>query len=238
MLRPLFVLSTVVLAGAMALHYPLSAAPPAIDAADKKVASKLESVLRERVTSPNGNLRIIVKPTARSSEGYFDLVQVEGAPAKIKKLPISSFYLDARNVRVDVPHLFQEGKVRTLAATTKVKAVISEDDLTNMLAQGKRTKEMGLKVKYVGKTLSVTGQLNYALLSGPVAGSGRLRLVPGHKVHLDIMSLKLRGVEVPQFVKNQFSERINPVIDYQDVPFNPPFKGLTVAGPNATIIAD
>jgi hypothetical protein len=94
---------------------------------------------------------------------------------------------------------------------------------------------MNLKVKFLGDKLGVSGNLNYMLLNGPVTGVGKLRMAPGHKVFLDILSLKLRGVEVPAFVKNQFSGRLNPLIDTSDLPFNPPFKGVTVIGKKAVL---
>lgn len=206
-----------------------------LDAQDKRVVAKLESVLRERVESPDGKLKLVIVPTARASEGVFSSIHIEGAPAKLRKLRVTSFVLDAKNVKLDVAHLFRESKVRTISSATTLKAVISEDDLTQMLAQGRRTKEMGLKVKYEGDKMRVTGTLNFPLLNGPIEGIGQLRLAGGHKVNLDILSLKLRGVETPQFVKDQFESRINPVIDYQDLPFSPPFRGVQVKGNKATI---
>lgn len=213
-----------------------SEATPKLDAADHRVIKQLETVLRERVTSPNNSLKIVIKPTERASEGYFESIQVQGSPAMLKKLRVSKFNLLARNVRLDLNGLFNERKIRTLKSKTSLTAVVTEDDLTYMLAQGKRTKDMGLKVKYQkDHTISVTGNLNWTLINGPISGTGRMTMAPGHKVNLDIISMKLRGVEVPQFIKNQFSEHINPVIDYADLPFNPPFKGVKVDGPRATI---
>jgi hypothetical protein len=215
-----------------------SEATPLLDAADHRVIKQLETVLRERVTSPNNSLKIVVKPTERASEGYFDLIQVQGSPAMLKKLRVSKFNLMARNVHLDTNYLFTERKIRTLKSKTDLTAVVTESDLTYMLAQGKRTKDMGLQVKYLKDRISVSGNLNWTLINGPITGVGRLSMAPGHKVNLNIISMKLRGVEVPQFIKNQFSEHINPVIDYEDLPFNPPFKGVKVEGPKATIYTE
>jgi len=75
------------------------------------------------------------------------------------------------------------------------------------------------------------------LINGPVEGLARLRLASNYKVNLDIISLKLRGVEVPGFVRNQLMNRVNPVINYEDVPFRPHFSGLSVQGNRATLRA-
>lgn len=218
-----------------ALSFPPSApAAPVLDAKDKRVTAQIKNILRDLVKSPNGGgISISVVPSARASEGYFDRIAIKGAPLKFKKLYVSDFSLDARNVKVDVPSLSSVKKIRTSRSTTSLRAVISEEDLTKMLASGKATRSMGLKVRYVGDKMRVTGNLNYGLVSGPVTGLAKLRQGANHKVYLDILSLKLRGVEAPAFVKNQFSNRINPVIDYQDLPFNPPFKTLKIVGNKA-----
>lgn len=211
------------------------AAPPKLDAQGQKVSIALAKLLKARVSSPNNSLKINIVPTTKASSGAFSEITITGAPVQFKKLRVSEFSLRAKNVQIDVPTLLKANKLRTKKSTTTLRAVITEDDLTHMLAQGRHSKAMGLKVKYVGDKLSVTGKLNWTLINGPISGLGKLRMAPGHKVHLDILSLKLRGAEVPAFVKNQFSEKINPVIDYEDLPFNPPFKGVKVEGKKATV---
>jgi len=229
------------LAGGIALVLGLAAGAQStdlkLDAAGERVNSTLLQVINNVVTSPNGQLKIVVKPNARAEAGYFDEVDIEGSPVLIKHLHVSDFKLVSHHVRVDVPFLLDQKKVNTLEAETTLRAVITEDDLTSMLAEGKSTADMNLKVKYVGQQISVTGELHWGLITGPISGLGKMRLAPGHQVFLDILSLKLRGVEVPQFLKDKFSDHINPVIDYNDLPFNPPFKGVVVEGPKAIITA-
>lgn len=215
------------------------AAPAAkVDAQDQRVATALTNALKSRVTSPGSKLNLVVKPTANSGKGYFSEIVMSGRPVRVKKLQISELSLRARNVRIDVPYLFSEGKVRTLQSQTSLRAIVTENDLTSLLARGKRTKDMGLKVKYIGgDRMRVSGNVNYMLLNGPIVGIGRLRMVPGSKVNLDIYSLKLRGSEVPSFVKEQMSSRLNPIIDYEDLPFSPRFKALKVQGNKAILTA-
>lgn len=235
--RRFLVVSCLAVGGSLLLATPQAPAAPVVDAQDKKVADRLTWLLNQNIRKPNGaKISIVVTPTARASEGYFSQIRISGAPVQLKKrMRVSEFSLDARNVRVNVAALWSVNKVRTLQSQTKIRAVITEDDLTQLLARGKRTKEMNLRVKYLGNQMRVTGNLNYALVSGPVDGVGTLRLAAGHKVFLDISSLKLRGVEVPGFVKNQLMNRVNPVLEYQDVPFNPPFKSVKVVGNKAIL---
>lgn len=215
---------------------PLQAAPQ-LDAQDQKVINRLNWLLNRRVKKPDGSkINISIVPTARASEGYFSQIKMSGAPAQLKKkFRVSQFNLDARNVHLDVASLWNGNRVKTFQSQTKLRAVITEDDLTSMLAKGGATKSMGLKIKFLGDKIGVTGNLNYALINGPINGVGKLRMAPGHRVFLDIYSLKLRGVEVPGFIKNQFSGHINPVIAYEDLPFNPPFKGVKMIGKKAVL---
>ena len=183
-------------------------------------------------------MQLTVRPTDRAAEGYFSEIYIAAHPATIKKkLRISALVMRARNVRLDVPHLLREGKVRTLSSNTTLRAVITEKDLTDLLAKGKHSRAMGLRVKYLGDRMRVTGNWKWGWFNGPIIGVGKLRLAPDYKIHLDILSLKLNGAEVPQFVKNKFSEKINPVIDYEDMPFRPRFRGVKVEGTKATVSA-
>ncbi len=233
-----------VLSGALFIHSEsmrgdaaILQAAPTLDASDQRVIDRLSWLLNKRVKKPDGSkISVSIVPTARASEGYFSQIRMSGSPAQLKKkFRVSEFALDARNVHIDVASLWNGNRVKTYQSQTKLRAVITEDDLTSMLSKGGATKNMGLKIKFIGDKIGVTGNLNYALINGPVDGVGKLRMAPGHKVYLDILSLKLRGVEVPGFIKNQFSGHINPVIAYEDLPFNPPFKGIKMVGKKAVL---
>lgn len=232
--RPFLLAATATILGASLLSSVPAQTAPALDAADQKVTAQVNSILKNLVKSPSGAPVLIqVTPNARASQGYFDRIVIKGAPLQFKKLYVSEFALDARNVKVDVSALSSVKKIRTSASTTTLRAVISDDDLTKMLSRSKSTRDMNLRVKYVGDKMNVSGNLNYPLVNGPVTGVAKLRQSADHKVYLDILSLKLRGIEAPGFIKNQLYNRINPVIDYQDLPFNPIFKSLKVVSNKA-----
>ena len=212
---------------------------PTLSAADKKVAGQVEKILRDRVSSPNKSLKMVVRPTSRSHDGYFSEIIVEGKPVRIKKLSVAEFSLRAQNVRISLAGL-KEQKIRTLQSNTKFRAVVTENDLTQMFARGKATRNMGLKAKYLkdpknGDVMQVSGNWKWTWFNGPVTGIGKLRVTKDNQVYADIISLKLNGAEVPGFVKNKFSESLNPVLDYNDVPFQPRFRTLTVQGSKAIL---
>lgn len=212
---------------------------PALTEADKKVTQELEKVLRNRYSSPNKSLQLVVRPTNRSRSGYFSEIIIKGKPVQIKRLRVSEFSLHARDVQVILDSL-KRNKVYTSQAKTKFRAVVSEDDLTHMFAQGKHTRAMGLKARYLkdakhGDVLQVSGNWKWSWFNGPVTGVGKLRVTKNNQVFADIISLRLNGAEVPGFVKNKFSESLNPVLDYNDVPFQPRFHSLKVQGTRAIL---
>lgn len=204
------------------------------------VTFRLNKFLRNRISSPTGKLTMVIKPGARADLGFFNEVVIAGAPLQIKKLRVSDFTLRARNIRLDPNALTRDSKreIRTLAAQTSARAVISEDDLTWMFAQGNSSKSMGLRAKFLGNQIRVTGNWNWGWFSGPVTVLGTLRLVKsggGNQVFCDISSLKLNGAEVPGFMRNKFSEKLNPLISYDQLPFSPNIRTLTFHGSKAII---
>lgn len=237
--RNSFAARAMLLFGAFAISSIQVFGTPTLGAADKKVAQQVEAILRARVSSPNKSLKMVVKPTSKSRDGYFSEVIVEGKPVQIKKLSVSEFSLRAKDVRISLAGL-KEQKIRTLQSNTRFHAVVTEDDLTQMFARGKHTRAMALKVKYLkdpnyGDVIQVSGNWKWTWFSGPVIGVGKLRVTKENQVYADILSLKLNGSEVPTFVRNKFSSSLNPVLDYDDVPFQPRFRTLTVQGKKAIL---
>lgn len=203
----------------------------------RQVAGALERLLRARVSSPGKRLHLVIRAGARADEGYFSEILLSGGPVQVKKLRISELSLRARQVRLDVPALLNEGKIRTLASRSALRAIVTESDLVALLARGRSTRDMKMRVKYLGDRIRVSGNWNWGWLNGPIVGEGRLRLMPGSRVNFDIISLKLNGSELPDFVKTRFSDRINPLLSYEDIPFQPRFRSLQLKGNKAILAA-
>lgn len=211
-------------------------AQPARADQGQRITRRVAQVLRGVIRNQNGTpIALRITSNARSARGFFPHISMSGGATRLKNLYASEFQLDAQNVQIDVPALNNLGKVRTQYAQTRLRVVISENDLTKTLSQGKSTRDMGLRVKYIGDRMRITGHLNYAFLNGPISGVAKLRQTADHNVYLDILSLQLRGVEAPGFIKNQLSNRINPIINYSTLPFNPPFRSLRVVGNKAIL---
>jgi hypothetical protein len=222
-----------------ALSASSQAAPLTAEQKDKarKVTSKLTELLHKRIKSPGGTLQIRVVPAARADQGYFKEIFIDAKPARIKKLYFSALTLRALNVRISPTALMNDRKITTISSQTTMRAVVTEEEVTQALAKGRESADKGLKVKFEGDRIRVTGRWQMSWFSGPMEAVGRLKLGSGHTVVADIETLKLNGANVPMAVKNKFSEKINPLIDYNSLPFRPPFKTLRFSGAKAIISA-
>lgn len=214
------------------LALPSQAAPSA-----QAVSDALKKALKESISSPGGNMVVKITANSKTAQGYFAEVYVAARPAKIKKRQFSEFVMRAKNVRLDVAKLMK-GRIKTLASQTTLRAIITESELTQALAKGQDSADKGLKVKFAANgAVRVTGTWKWSWFSGPMDAVGKLRLGPNYTVVADISSLKLNGKIVPQGLKNKFQQEINPLLDYQDLPFRPPFKSLKFVGAKAIITA-
>ena len=223
--------------GVLAASSQATPLTPAQKAKAQKVTSELTRILKKRIKSPGGTLQIKIVPGERADLGYFKEIFIDAKPAQIKKLHFSSMVMRARNVRISPAALLNDRSITTLASQTTLRAVITEDEVTAALSKGKESAEKDLKVKFEGDRVRVTGRWKMSWFSGPMEAVGKLRLGSGHTVVADIETLKLNGANVPAAVKNKFSEKINPLIDYNQLPFRPPFKALRFSGAKAIISA-
>lgn len=213
------------------------AAPSSAATSAQDVSAALKRALQKSISSPGGNMVVKITPSSKTAQGYFAEVYVAARPAQIKKRRFSEFVMRAKNVRLDVPKLMK-GNIKTLASQTTLRAIITEDELTQALARGQDSAGKKLKVKFAGNgQVRVTGNWKMSWFSGPMDAVGTLRLGPNYTVVADIASLKLNGKLVPAGVKNKFQQKINPLLDYEDLPFRPPFKSLKFSGSKAVITA-
>jgi hypothetical protein len=178
-----------------------------------------------------------IVPGPRAAQGIFQEVYVSAIPAQIKKRRFSELVLNARNVKMEMAPL-SKGKLETISSQTKLRAVVTESELAQALARGRESADKNIRVKFQNNgTVRVTGDWRWGWFSGAVDAIGKLKLGPNYTVVADISTLKLNGATVPAPLKNKFQERINPLIDYKDLPFRPPFKGLQFIGSKAYISA-
>lgn len=218
-------------------HFSPSRIALAASQSGSHITQALENYLRKRITSPGGKLELKITPDTKVDQGYFKEVLIVARPAKIKKRQFTLLRLRAKNVHIDPKALLNGNDLDTLSSTTTLYAEVTDQELTKALAGGKDSSVMNLKVNFKGDLIQVSGNYNWGLFSGPFTATGKLRLAKGHQIVADIQSLKVNGFETPAFIKTKFSERINPLIDYTDLPFKPPFRKLVIQGHKAIVYA-
>ena len=197
----------------------------------------LEAALRKRIQSPGGKLTIKIVPGSRASQGIFQDVYVSAKPAQIKKRRFSELVMRARNVKMSLAAL-KKGDLETISSQTKLRAIVTEAELTQALARGQDSKDKNIRVKFQkNNQVRVTGNWKWGWFSGPMEAVGKLKLGSNYTVVADIKTLKLNNANVPANLKTKFQDRINPLIDYRDLPFRPPFKALQFIGDKAYITA-
>lgn len=219
------------------LSSPIVSPDTVIAAPTGQVSQALERYLKGRITSPGGKSQIKITPAPKSQQGYFQEIFITASPAQIQKKRFSQLRLRAKNLRIDPNALLNKNELKTLSSTTTLYAEVTADELTKALASGKDSSKMNLRVKFIGQQIQVSGNYNWGIFSGPFIATGKLRLSSGHKIVADVQSLKINGMEAPVFIKNKFSERINPLVDYTDLPFQPPFRKLVIRGNKAIVQA-
>lgn len=223
--------------GVLCLSAQAATPTAAQKAKGQKMTKALTALLQKRIKSPGSKLQLKVVPGARADQGYFTEIYIHAKPARIKDLNFSELTLRARNVRISPTGLLNDNKLRTLSSTTTMRAIVTEAQVTEALSKGQESADKGMKVKFEKNKVHVTGRWKWSWFSGPMDAIGKLRLGSGHTVVADIESLKLNGKQVPAAMKKKFSERVNPLIDYTELPFRPPFKALRFSGNKAIITA-
>lgn len=238
-IRRCLVIILAVVIGSVLSPPPFSPSKFAIAASQSsaRVTKALEDYLRDRISSPGGKLELKITPGKKADQGYFTEVLIVARPAKIKKRQFSLLRLRAKNLHINPHALLKNNELETISSQTTLYAEVTAQELTKALASGKESSVMNLKVTFKGDLIQVSGNYNWGIFSGPFIATGKLRLASGHQIVADIQSLKINGFEAPALIKNKFSERINPLIDYTDLPFKPPFRKLVIKGNKAIVYA-
>lgn len=202
----------------------------------EQVIANLGGKLRWRFTNPQdpkgAEVKIIpYEDPKNSAKGRFKTIILRSTPAAIKKMPVESIDMRADDVTIDVTRLFKNDEIATVkCAKTRLEAVVSEDNLNTLFARGKSTKDMHLKASFVDGKVRITGQWKLFMFKGPIETVGKLALTKDNNLNFDMESLKMNNAEAPDSVKKQFMSRINPVVEFSDLPFQPKVSTITFRG--------
>lgn len=197
-----------------------------------QVVEALEKSLRKFIVNPSASgavtIKILPQSTAATTKGRFKEVEIRSEPAKIKgKIPLEEINLTARDVVVEVDRLLKEGDIATTSVgDTTLRAVFSEEGLTSMLSRGKSTRDMNMKVKFLDSKVHVTGNWKLWVFKGPFETTGALWAQNKRYLNIKLETLKINRREAIPAMKTKFEETVNPLVDFEDLPFKPKVKSL------------
>jgi len=200
------------------------------------VLGRLEAKIRTGFTNPenpkSAEIKIIpYDNTALAGEGRLKAVVIRSAPAMIKKVPAEEIDMRADDVRIDVKKLLKDDDIVTIStARTRLNAIISESNLDSLFARGRSTKDMKLKTKFDGGKVTISGTWKLFMFKGPIRTVGKLAVTADNNLNYELESLKLNHAEAPASLKKQFMQRLNPVVEFSDMPFKPKVQSIAFKG--------
>ncbi|MBI3922597.1 MAG: DUF2993 domain-containing protein [Armatimonadetes bacterium] len=201
-----------------------------------RVLHALEQHVRARISNPENPKAAEIKivpydSEASTAKGRFKTIIVRSSPAKIKHVPIEEINLRADDVTIDVDQLLKKDDLDTKkSGKTTVEGTVSADNLNALFAGGKATHDMNLKARFEDGKVKISGYWKLFMFKGPIQTVGRLILTKKNTLDFEMDSLKINNREAPKSVKDQFMERLNPVVQFDDIPFRPKITTLTFKG--------
>ncbi len=198
-----------------------------------QIVQALEQLLRRDVTNPkdaNGvHIRIVPASSDETAKGKLRLVEIVSKPAKIKGVFLREFRGLAVEPVVNVQALLKEGKLKTVSVKESVvEGVMDAESLEQMFAQGKSTSPMNIQVQITDDGRAVLrGKLNLLRIPNPFEAICRVE--PGKDgLYVRIDELKVNGVPAPGFLRSKLEEKVNPIVERDDLPFHPEIKTVRI----------
>lgn len=203
------------------------------DPSPQQVVQALEQLLRRDIINPkeaNGvHIRIVPASPDETAKGKLQLVEIASKPAKIKGIFLREFRGRAVEPVLNLPSLFQKGKLRTLSVKeSSIEGVMDAEALEQIFATAKSTRSMNIKVQitYDGQIV-LQGKLTLLSVNNPFEAVCRVE--PGKDgLYLRIEELKVNGLPAPGFLLSKLEEKVNPVVERNDLPFSPPIHTVRI----------
>jgi len=199
----------------------------------QRVMQALEQVLRRDITNPKNTnglfLRIVPASPEETEKGRFQLVEIASKPARIRNIFLRELRARAVEPVIDVAALLERGKLRTISVKdSTLEGVIDAGNLERMLAELKATKDMRIKVQITddGRVV-LRGVLTLLRINNPFEALCRAEVRDGC-LYLSIEELRVNNVAAPAFLVSRLEKHINPVVEPNDLPFNPKIKSVHV----------
>jgi hypothetical protein len=197
------------------------------------LAARLDGLIRQTFHAAAKPLKIEIKTARQTVEGYFSSVSIDGAPVKVGQIEIASIWLRAKNLRLDVSAL-KAGTVQVLSGQVNARVVISEGNMTSLLAKQPQTAGMNLKAHILSNGVEIAGRSTTGLLRGDVRLFGVILPKPG-AIAFQVNAFTVNGSPVSALLKAIAQAQVNAALKVEDIPFKPLFKSVSYGKDGVTV---
>lgn len=198
------------------------------------VAQQIETKVRQRFEAEN--LRVEVMPfddDYYTQQGRFQWIVVSADKAMRDGVAIRDLFIKTFDVTLELEPLFAENIViNTLSSGRNIiTARLYEADMNTMLSlEGDWQCNSGLQDMQVDcqdGTLKFTGKYKWIVVSD-IELIGTLKVMDHSQVDFEAQSAKMNGIPLPAGPLKSILRKLNPVIDFQNVPLEPPIESVTI----------
>ncbi len=224
---PIGVLAALMLAGPGTAEVPNPVTPEA-------VAQQIETKMRQRFEVEN--LKVEVMPfddDYYTQQGRFQWIVVSADKAMRDGVAIRDFFTKVFDVTVDLEPLFAEIIVINKLSSGRhiITARIYEVDMNVMLGlEGDWTRNSGIRDMQVDcqeGILKFTGKYKWIVVSA-IELIGTLKVVDRSRVDFEPTAAKINGIPLPAGPLKSLLRKLNPVLDFQEVPLQPTIESVTI----------
>jgi hypothetical protein len=219
---PLFVIAALWLAGTgLALaEVPNPVTPEAI-------AQRIEMRIRDKFTATGLEIQVIpFDDPSYTQQGRLQWVSISAETLEQDVFTVQQVFIKVFDTTLDLDLLFAEkfDVARKVPGRSIVTAFVSEADLNKMIGpESSLSKNSGieeLKMEVLPGQLRITGKY-HPFFDADLEMIGRIEVADGYNINFVPLSAKFNGVPLPQGLLRGLLKKLNPILDFHDVPMGP-----------------
>jgi len=207
-------------AGIAAAQVPDPVTPEAI-------AQRIETRIREKFTATNLEVQVVpFDDPSYTQQGRLQWVVISADKLEQDVFTVQQIFIKALDTTLDLDQLFATNSdvVRKVPGRSIVTAFVSEENLNKMIGpESSLAKNSGieeLKMQVLPGQLRITGKY-HPFFDADLELIGRLEVAERYNINFIPVSAKFNGVPLPQGLLRGLLKKMNPILDFHDVPMGP-----------------
>jgi hypothetical protein len=198
------------------------------------IAEQLEARIREKFTATNLQIQVIpFDDPSYTQQGRLQWVSISAEELVQDVFTIQQIFTKVLDTTLDLDQLFAAKSVvaRKVPGRSIVTAYVSEADLNRMIGpESSLSKNSGiedLRMEVLPGQLRITGKY-HPFFDADLELIGRLEVAEHYFVNFMPVSAKFNGVPLPQGLLRGLLKKMNPILDFHDVPLGPSVEQVIV----------